>query len=90
MTFHYPLMILELSEENQMAKLTTRRRKKLRKSQFGLPGSRKYPMHDRSHAANAKARATQQYKKGRISRSTKNKIHAKANRVLRRKKRRKR
>jgi hypothetical protein len=73
-----------------MAKLSTRRRKKLKKSQFALPGSRKYPVHDKAHAANAKARATQQYKKGRISRSTKNKIHAKANRVLRRKKRRKR
>lgn len=65
-----------------MAKLTTRRRKSLKKSQFGLPGSRKYPMPDRAHAANAKARATQQYNKGRISKSTKNKIHAKANRVL--------
>ena len=65
-----------------MAKLTARRRNKLKKSQFGLPGSRKYPMPDRAHAANAKARATQQYKKGRISKSTKNKIHAKANRVL--------
>jgi len=65
-----------------MAKLTARRRNKLKKSQFGLPGSRKYPMPDRAHAANAKARATQQFKKGRISRSTKNRIHAKANRVL--------
>jgi hypothetical protein len=67
-----------------MAKLTTKRRNSLKKSQFGLPGSRKYPMPDRAHAANAKARATQQYNKGRISKSTKNKIHAKANRVLRR------
>jgi len=65
-----------------MAKLTASRRNKLKKSQFGLPGSRKYPMPDRAHAANAKARATQQFKKGRISKSTKNKIHAKANRVL--------
>jgi hypothetical protein len=72
-----------------MAKLTTRRRNKLRKSQFGLPGSRKYPMPDRAHAANAKARATQQYNKGKISKSTKNKIHAKANRVLGKKRRRK-
>lgn len=47
-------------------------------------------MPDRAHAANAKARATQQYKKGKISASTKNKIHAKANRILNRgKKRRK-
>lgn len=65
-----------------MAKLKSKKRKKLKKSQFGLPGSRKYPMHDRSHAANAKARATQQYKKGRISKSTRDKIHAKANRKL--------
>jgi hypothetical protein len=68
-----------------MAKLKAGRRKKLKKSQFALPGSRKYPVHDRAHAANAKARATQQYRKGRISKSTKNKIHAKANRVLKRK-----
>jgi len=65
-----------------MAKLTAKRRKRLPKSSFGLPGKRKYPMPDRSHAANAKARATQQYRKGRISKSTKNRIHAKANRIL--------
>lgn len=69
-----------------MSKLTARRRKRLKKRQFALPGSRKYPIHDRRHAANAKARATQQYKKGKISRSTKNRIHARANKVLKRKK----
>lgn len=69
-----------------MAKLKAAKRKKLRKSSFAQPGKRKYPMPDRSHAANAKARATQQYKKGRISKSTRDKIHAKANRVLKRKK----
>lgn len=68
-----------------MAKLRSKKRRKLKKSQFGLPGSRKYPMNDKAHARNAKSRATQQYKKGRISKSTKNKIHAKANRVLKRK-----
>ena len=68
-----------------MAKLTARRRSKVRKNQFGLPGSRKYPMHDKAHARNAKSRATQQYKKGRLSKSSKDKIHAKANRKLRRK-----
>lgn len=75
-----------------MAKLKSKRRRKLKKSQFGLPGSRKYPMHDRAHAANAKARATQQYRKGRISKSTRDRIHAKANRKLGkgRKKRRRR
>lgn len=69
-----------------MAKLKAKRRKRLKKSQFALPGSRKYPVHDRRHAVNAKARATQQYKRGRISKSTKAKIHAKANKVLKRKK----
>lgn len=71
-----------------MAKLKSKKRKKLKKSQFGLPGSRKYPMHDKKHAKNAKSRATQQFKKGKISKSTKNKIHAKANRVLKKKKKR--
>jgi hypothetical protein len=65
-----------------MAVLSTKRRNRLRKSTFGLPSQRKYPMPDRAHAANAKARATQQYKKGRLSKSQKNKIHAKANRIL--------
>jgi len=65
-----------------MAKLSHRKKGKLRKSQFGLPGQRKYPMHDRSHAANAKARAKQQLKRGRLSRSAYSRIVAKANRVL--------
>jgi hypothetical protein len=69
-----------------MAKLRAARKKKLRKSQFGQPGKRKYPMHDRAHAANAKARATQQMKRGKISKATRDRIHAKANRVLKRKK----
>lgn len=60
------------------------RRKSIPKSQFGLPGSRRYPMPDRKHAANAKARATQQYKKGKLSKSSRDKVHAKANRVLKR------
>jgi len=59
-------------------------RKKISKSKFGLPGSRKYPMHDRKHAANAKARATQMHRKGKLSLASKNRIHAKANRVLKR------
>jgi hypothetical protein len=69
-----------------MAKLTSKRRKKLKKRQFALPGSRRFPIHDRAHAANAKARATQMAKRGKISQSTKRKIHARANRVLARKK----
>jgi hypothetical protein len=67
-------------------KMNAKRRKRLPKSKFGLPGSRKYPMDTRGRAANAKARATQMHRKGKISASTKAKIHAKANRVLRSKK----
>ena len=65
-----------------MAKLTAKGRKGLRSSTFGLPGQRKYPMPDKSHAANAKARATQMVKKGKLSGSSAAKIRAKANRVL--------
>lgn len=65
-----------------MAKLTTAVRKKLPKSVFGEPGERKYPMPDKSHAINAKARATQQYEKGNLSKAAKAKIDNKANRVI--------
>ena len=52
----------------------------------GEPGSRKYPMPDRSHAANAKARASQQEHKGEAVEVRKEeKIDAKADRVLGRK-----
>ena len=65
-----------------MAKLNAAERKAVPTSEFGLPGSRKYPMPDRAHAANAKARATQQVKAGRLSSASAAKIRAKANRVL--------
>ena len=68
-----------------MAMLTTKRRKSLPKSDFGLPGQKKYPMPDKAHAANAKARATQMVKKGKLSASAKKKIDAKANRILKKK-----
>ncbi len=65
-----------------MAKLTTAARKALPTSTFGLPGKRAYPMPDKSHAANAKARASQAVKAGRMSTSTEAKIDAKANKKL--------
>jgi hypothetical protein len=65
-----------------MSKLTAAKRNALPKSKFGLPGSEKYPMPDRSHAANAKARATQMVKKGKLSAGSASKIKAKANKVL--------
>jgi len=66
-----------------MAKLTAKRRNALPKSSFGEPGARKYPMPDKAHAANAKARATQQVKKGNLSPAERSRIVAKANRMLR-------
>lgn len=69
-----------------MSKLSTERRKKIPKSEFGLPGEKKYPMPDRSHAQNAKARASQMEKKGKLSSSAKSRIDAKANKVLEEKK----
>lgn len=65
-----------------MTKLTAATRKAIPKSEFGMPGSRKYPMPDKSHAANAKARATQQVKAGNLSPAMASKIRAKANKVL--------
>lgn len=65
-----------------MAVLKAAKRNKMKKSTFGLPGERKYPMPDKAHAANAKARATQMEKKGKLSPSAKAKIDAKANKVL--------
>jgi hypothetical protein len=69
-----------------MAKLDAAKRKKIPKKEFGLPGEKKYPMPDKSHAANAKARATQMEKKGKLSAASKSKIDAKANKVLGKKK----
>lgn len=65
-----------------MAKLTAKRRRSLPSSSFGQPGKRKYPMPDKSHAANAKARATQQRRKGKLSASEAAAIHRKANAKL--------
>ncbi len=66
-----------------MAKLTTKQRKALSASKFAGPG-RSYPVEDKSHAANAKARASQMVKAGKLSPSAKSKIDAKANAVLKR------
>lgn len=67
-----------------MAELSTNRRNNLSSEVFGLPKERKYPMPDKAHAANAKARATQQVEKGNLSESEAETIRAKANRILHR------
>lgn len=58
-----------------MAVLSSKARKKLPSSTFGLPAERKYPMPD----------ATQQVKAGNLSPSQKAKIDAKANKILKKK-----
>lgn len=65
-----------------MATLTTKARNKLPKKEFALPSERKYPIENAAHAKNAKARAAQMEEKGKISASTKKRIDAKANKVL--------
>lgn len=65
-----------------MAKLTAAKRNKEPKKEFGLPEERKFPMPDKSHARNAKARASQMEHKGKLSAADKKKIDAKADRVL--------
>ena len=65
-----------------MATLTEKKRDNLKDSTFGLPEEHKYPMPDKSHAANAKARASQQVKAGNLTKTEKAKIDRKADNVL--------
>lgn len=65
-----------------MATLTEKQRDKLPDSKFGLPEEHKYPMPDKSHARNAKARASQQVEKGHLTKAEEKKIDRKADKVL--------
>ena len=65
-----------------MATLSDKKRDSLPDSKFGLPEEHKYPMPDKSHARNAKARASQQRKKGNLSAADKARIDRKADRIL--------
>jgi hypothetical protein len=65
-----------------MAELSTKKRNAEPKSEFGLPDERKYPMPDKAHARNAKARASQQEKKGNLTAAEKKKIDRKADKIL--------
>jgi hypothetical protein len=65
-----------------MAKLTTSKKNAEPSKDFGLPEQRKYPMPDKSHARNAKARASQMKHQGKLSASDKKKIDVKADTVL--------
>lgn len=64
-----------------MAKLTSEARKKLPKSDYGVPskapGSGSYPMPDKAHARNAKSRVA-----ANGTPAEKRAVNAKANRIL--------
>jgi len=64
-----------------MAVLTTKARNRLASSTFAGPG-RSYPIPDKAHAANAKARATQQLKAGNLTPAQAATIRSRANAVL--------
>ncbi|CAN5164011.1 hypothetical protein BH09PSE2_BH09PSE2_00870 [soil metagenome] len=65
-----------------MADLSTKARDKLPKSDFAEPEKRAYPIEDNSHARNAKARASQAVKAGRMSKKEETKIDKKADKVI--------
>lgn len=75
-----------------MAELSAESRKNVKKKDFGLPEKAKgaeakkesgnYPMPDAAHARNAKARATQQEKKGNLTSAQADKIRNKADKKL--------
>ena len=74
-----------------MAKMDAKERHGLAAYMFGLPGERKYPLYEmrngkavpsRTHAIDAKARATQEHDKGKLSEKKKEEIFHKADRIL--------
>jgi hypothetical protein len=64
-----------------MSKLTSKGRDSLSNKDFAGPG-RSYPVEDKAHARNAKARAAQAVKAGRMSQAEEAKIDAKADKKL--------
>jgi hypothetical protein len=65
-----------------MAKLTTQAREKIPAKKFAEPEKRAYPIEDKAHARNAKARASQAVEAGRMSKAEEGKIDGKADSVL--------
>jgi hypothetical protein len=66
-----------------MAELSSKARKELPAKAFAEPDKRAYPIEDKPHARNAKARASQAVKAGRMSKAEAAKIDRKADAVLR-------
>ena len=65
-----------------MTKLNTAGRRRLPSSDFAEPNKRAYPVEDKAHARNAKARASQAVNAGRMSKAEERKIDKKADAVL--------
>ena len=61
-----------------MAKLSGSDRDKLPANKFAEPDKRAYPIEDAAHAKNAKARASQAVKAGRMSKAEEGRIDKKA------------
>ncbi len=65
-----------------MAELDAKTRKRIPKSKFAEPEKRKYPIEDKAHARNAKARASQAVGAGRMSKAEEARIDRSADAVL--------
>lgn len=65
-----------------MAELDAKKRDKLPDKAFAEPDKQAYPIEDKAHARNAKARASQAVKAGRMSKVEATKIDKKADAVL--------
>jgi hypothetical protein len=75
-----------------MAEISAKKREKLPSKDFGLPEkartkeqkkeSGNYPMPDKPHARNAKARAAQQQKAGNLTKKERERIDRKADKVI--------
>jgi len=65
-----------------MTELKAKTRNKLPDKAFAEPEKRAYPVEDKPHARNAKARASQAVKAGRISKAEEARIDRKADAVL--------
>ena len=61
-----------------MADLKAKTRNKLPDKDFAEPDKRAYPIEDKAHARNAKGRASQQVKAGKMSKAEEAKIDKKA------------
>ncbi len=68
-----------------MAKLSASDRDALPKDKFAEPEKRAYPIENKAHAKNAKARASQAVKAGRMSKAEEGKIDKKADAVIKKK-----